>query len=182
MQIAAGISEQAIRDALVRTGRVEEGDPEGFGDALIGALTGKFNTKEMLGPLEGYVEKIYEKAFSHFRTGNYARAEEMLSAVCTFDATTPRYWQGLGAARMARLDYVGAAEAYAKAVDLNPAKPRAAMRLGQCLLAMGQPADAAEFLKLAVKVAAEDAHGAKIRSTSKALLATAETKVQEAAQ
>lgn len=170
MTMESEFTEADIRAALVRTGRVPEGDPEGVGDIIVGMMNGDLALRDVQGLTDEQLEAVYATAYNNFKVGNTEKADQLMNFVCLFEPRVAKYWTGLGAVRMAQENYDGAAFAYGMAATLDIDAPRPPFRIAEVLMAKGDKENAKEALELAIENAGDDEKFADIRERAQALL------------
>lgn len=164
------LTEEHIREALVRTGKVPEGDPEGVGDVFVGLFTGTTAMRDIQGLSDDEIESMYALGFSQFQAGRFEEAEKIFAFVCTMEHRERKYWMALGAARFNRQQYETAVMAYSMAAIMAPGDPEPPLQAADSLMKLGDAERARSALELAIENAgAEPAH-AKIRAKAEALL------------
>lgn len=171
MTLQPEITKADLRAALVRTGRVPEGDPEGVGDIVIGLITGDVTLRDVQGLTDDQLEVVYATAFNHFKVGRVEKAEQLMNFLCLFEPRTAKHWTGLGAVRMSRENYDGAIFAYGMAARIDINAPRPPFRIAEAFMAKGNKDGAREALELAIENAGDDEKFEDIRERAQALLA-----------
>ena len=164
------MTEADIRAALVRTGRVPEGDPDGVGDVIVGLMNGDLAMKDVQGISDGELESIYALSYNHFHAGKLDEVEKLLAFVCMFEHRVAKYWLGLGAARYGLEKHADALAAYAAAAMADPDDPRPPLRAADCQLALGNREAAKEALAMAIENCGDASEHAALRQRAEALL------------
>ncbi|MEM8622186.1 MAG: SycD/LcrH family type III secretion system chaperone [Pseudomonadota bacterium] len=164
------LTEEHIREALVRTGKVPEGDPEGVGDAFVGLFTGTTAMRDIQGLSDDEIESMYALGFSQFQAGRYEEAEKIFALVCTMEHRERKYWMALGAARFNREQYETAVMAYSMAAIMAPGNPEPPLQAADSLMKLGDGGRARAALELAIENAGSDAAHAKLRAKAETLL------------
>ena len=170
-EIDPGFTDEDIRAALVRTGRIPEGDPEGVGDIVVGMINGDVTLRDVQGLTDDQLEAVYATAYNHFKVGRLEKADQLMNFLCLFEPRTAKYWTGLGAVRMSQKNYDGASHAYGTAANIDIDAPRPPFRLAEALMAKGEKAAAREALDLAIENAGDKEDFKEIRERAQALLA-----------
>ena len=177
MATMAQLTEDDIRKALVRTGRVPEGDPDGVGETLIGLVTGRTAMRDVQGLTDEELESMYALGFAQFQAGRYEEAERIFAFVCMMEHREAKYWTALGAARFSLGGYEAAILAYASASAADPDDPVPPLRAADCLMKLGQGEQAVKALEAAIEVAGDSAEHAALKDKATALLDLIEAKV-----
>lgn len=164
------MTEADIRAALVRTGRVPEGDPDGIGDVIVGLMNGSVAMKDVQGIDDDELESVYALAYNHFRAGKLDEAEKLLAFVCMFEHRSSKYWLGLGAVRFGQGNHEGALSAYAASAMADPDDPRPPLRAADCQLALGNRDEAKAALEMAIENSGDDPKHAVVRQRAEALI------------
>lgn len=164
------ITEEDIREALVSTGKVPEGDPEGIGEAVVGLLTGEVAMRDLQGLSDDELESVYALGFSQFQTGRYDDAEKIFAYICLMEHRERKYWMALGAARFNQESYQPAVMAYSMAAITAPDDPEPPLRAADSLIKLGESDRARKALEGAIENAGSEAKHAKHRAKAEALL------------
>ena len=149
-------------------------DPEKI-EALVGELADALlNQYLTIGDLHGLkradYEAVYNLGYNQYNQGKYQEAARSFIFLTFHNHLEPRYHKALGATLQMLGQYERAIASQATALMLNAVDPEPMLRMGECLIAMGNATDAIEMLEATRQLCAETGKHQAIGTRAQALL------------
>ncbi|MEM6439898.1 MAG: SycD/LcrH family type III secretion system chaperone [Pseudomonadota bacterium] len=170
MNAAVEMTETDIRNALVKIGRVPEGDPDGVAAVIARLASGEMTMREAQGIPTAEVEAAYARGFGRFQAGRYEEAEKIFGYLCLLDQNVAKYWSALGACRFNLGAYAPAVVAYGMASNADPDDPKPHFRAAEAFLKSGETELGARALQASIDVAGSHAQHAGLKAKAQGLL------------
>lgn len=112
---------------------------------------------------------VYNLGFNQYNQGKYEEAARYFRFLTFYNHLEPRYAKAMGACLQMMERYPDAISAYAMAIVMDAMDPEPMLRMAECLIAMGEMADAAETLDSVIKVCDESGGHEAIKARATAL-------------
>jgi type III secretion system low calcium response chaperone LcrH/SycD len=103
----------------------------------------------------GQLEVIYALAYAQFTQGQYAQALPVFGVLSIYGPTRQHYIAGLALCLQMCKRHEDAINVYSMQAVLFPGSPEPALRVAECLLALGRAGEAREELERALRCIAE---------------------------
>jgi type III secretion system low calcium response chaperone LcrH/SycD len=116
-------------------------------------------------------ESLYAAGHALYGQGQYKQARSLFAQLVLCDHMDPRYLKGMAATTQMLDEHELALQMYTVIAATNPGEPQPVMHAGECMLALGRQADAAEAFELAMSLCHEVKQGT-IESRCRRLLET----------
>lgn len=144
---------------------------EAIAGELADALLNQYLT---IGDLHGLTrtdyEAVYNLGYNQYNQGKYLDAARTFSFLTFHDHLEPRFHKALGACLQMLGQYRQAVASQATALVLDATDPEPMLRIGECMIALGDIADAQEVLEGARRLCAETGTHRAIGERTEALL------------
>ena len=99
------------------------------------------------------LETVYALAYNLYSTGRYDDALRYFTFLILYRPTDPKYLLGLGAAQQMGKQFEAAIQTYSFLTMLDPSDPGPTLRIGECLMLLGQAAEARDSFQMVVDMA-----------------------------
>ena len=117
------------------------------------------------------LEAVYALAHNLFSSGKVEEALKYFAVLTLYSPTDPKYLLGLAASQQMSRQYEAAIQTYSFLTLLDPSDPGPTLRIGECLMMLGQTADASDSFRMVIAMGnASGQHGA-LKSRAEGLLA-----------
>lgn len=139
-------------DAIMREAGLQD-------NAIYRAIRAGATPAAALGLDRKHIEALYEKGYDLLQVGDTARARAVLTTLMTLDPSEERGIYALAASYQMEGRFEPAAQLYTTFITMDATNPDGYLRLGECLLAVGELDDAEGCFDLA-REEARRGHGA----------------------
>jgi tetratricopeptide (TPR) repeat protein len=107
-------------------------------NAIYGAIRSGATPAAALGLDKKHIEALYEKGYDLLQVGDTARARAVLTTLMTLDPSEERGVYALAASYQMEGQFETAAQMYANYITMDATNPDGYLRLGECLMAVGE--------------------------------------------
>ncbi len=145
------------------TQQLDLSEPRGFVDAVIGHGV---TLADLHGMTKDELDAVYTLARQDLREGRAESAVDRLAPLVQFEPGDRRYLVTYALALQLVRQYASAARFYGYALLLDATDALCALRIGECLAAQSQWAEAREAFESAVKLSWLDAKYETVRASS----------------
>jgi type III secretion system low calcium response chaperone LcrH/SycD len=116
------------------------------------------------------LETIYTLAYNLYSGGRYDEALRYFAFLTLYRPTDRKFLLGLAATQQAGRAYEAAIQTYAFITLLDPTDPGPTLRIGECLMQMGQLEEARDSFNMVVAVAGSGSTHAAAKARAQGLL------------
>lgn len=107
-------------------------------NAIYTAIRSGATPAAALGLDKKHVEALYEKGYDLLQVGDTARARAVLTTLMTLDPSEERGVYALAASYQMEGQFATAAQIYTSYITMDATNPDGYLRLGECLMAVGE--------------------------------------------
>lgn len=142
-----------------QTEQTDQAVPPEFENLVTDLVDVLVNEGLTVGQVHGFTEEeyeaIYNLGFNQYNQGKFEEAARYFRFLTFYNHLEPRYAKAMGACLQMLERYPDAVSAYTMAIVMDAMDPEPMLRVAECLIAMGEVADAAETLDGVIKVCDE---------------------------
>ena len=117
------------------------------------------------------LETVYALAHNLYSSGRFEEALRYFAFLTLYRPTDPKYLVGLAAAQQMARRFEAAIQTYSFLTLLDPTDPQPTLRIGECLMLLGQTAEARDCFAMVVALANASGQHPAAKSRAEGLLA-----------
>jgi type III secretion system low calcium response chaperone LcrH/SycD len=116
------------------------------------------------------LEAVYALAHNLFSSGKFDEALKYFAFLTLYAPTDPKYLLGLAASQQMARQYEAAIQTYSFLTLLDPSDPGPTLRIGECLMMLGQANDARDSFKMVIAMGNASGKHSPLKARAEGLL------------
>ena len=127
------------------------------------------------------LETVYGLAHNLYSTGRFDEALRYFAFLTLYRPTDPKFLLGLAASQQMSRNYEAAIQTYSFLTLLDPTDPGPTLRIGECLMLLGQADEARDSFRMVIALANASGQHGPLKARAEGLLQVMTTKSGAAA-